>query len=244
MAWRRDPQRNREAQREKYKKHKDKYLPKMRQYYLDNCEKIKKYVREWTEKRTPAQKRLSGRKACLRQYGITLQDFILLEKKQGGCCAICRATKPGGVGTWHVDHNHKTGEIRELLCHHCNLGLGNFKDDAALLRIASEYVKTAFTGLLSSGKKGGRSYAHGITEDQFDSILLSQKKRCKICRRKNRDSLDRWKVDHDHVTLVIRGILCTSCNFGISKFKDNPSLLAKAAKYIDKHTISKKRKRA
>ena len=40
-----------------------------------------------------------------------------------------------------VDHNHETNKIRGLLCHHCNIGLGNFRDSTTLLSVAIEYLE-------------------------------------------------------------------------------------------------------
>src|SRR5580693_8420687 len=51
---------------------------------------------------------------------------------QGGHCAICKANKPGPKG-WQEDHDHVTGVRRGILCLHCNVGLGHFKDSAALI---------------------------------------------------------------------------------------------------------------
>jgi hypothetical protein len=61
---------------------------------------------------------------------------------QGGRCAICRgdsSSSPGGV--LHVDHCHTTRQVRGLLCADCNRALGQFKDDAAILRAAAEYLE-------------------------------------------------------------------------------------------------------
>ena len=73
-------------------------------------------------------------------FNITLDEYNDLLKNQNNKCAICKSTNPSGKGNFHVDHCHKTGKIRGLLCHHCNLGLGNFKDDTELLNIAIEYL--------------------------------------------------------------------------------------------------------
>lgn len=74
-------------------------------------------------------------------YGITAQRYRELLDQQGGCCAICKATAVGGNGKrWHVDHCHKTGAIRGLLCQRCNMGLGYFRDDPALLAQAIKYL--------------------------------------------------------------------------------------------------------
>jgi hypothetical protein len=69
------------------------------------------------------------------RYGISEEDFHALLTEQDGRGAICRQvmTKP------HIDHSHKTGEIRGLLCFHCNAGLGHFKDSPALMRRALAY---------------------------------------------------------------------------------------------------------
>jgi hypothetical protein len=61
---------------------------------------------------------------------------------QRGPCAICGTDIPGGNGSFHVDHNHKTGVIRGSLCQACNVALGHFKDDPGLLRRAADYVDT------------------------------------------------------------------------------------------------------
>ncbi len=64
-----------------------------------------------------------------------------MSDEQGGLCAICR-TAPAE----HVDHDHVTGRVRQLLCFNCNGGLGQFKDDPAVLRAAASYVERHRTG--------------------------------------------------------------------------------------------------
>ena len=76
----------------------------------------------------------------LEKYGITLEDFELMLENQNHTCKICATNKPLGVGTWKVDHCHTTGKVRGLLCNNCNLGLGNFKDNAAVLASAIKYL--------------------------------------------------------------------------------------------------------
>lgn len=62
--------------------------------------------------------------------------------EQGGLCKICRGEQHGFRGKrLNVDHCHKTGTIRGLLCHSCNVSLGHFKDDTALMRRVIEYVE-------------------------------------------------------------------------------------------------------
>lgn len=73
-------------------------------------------------------------------YGLSNEDFDALLARQGGCCAICSTTEWTGRGP-NLDHDHATGTSRGVLCHDCNLGLGNFADDPARLRAAAEYLE-------------------------------------------------------------------------------------------------------
>ena len=76
------------------------------------------------------------------KFGLTLDEYDTMLSDQGGACAICGTDTPGGHGRFHVDHNHDTGENRGLLCHHCNVGLGHFRDSIATLSAAITYLST------------------------------------------------------------------------------------------------------
>jgi hypothetical protein len=86
-----------------------------------------------------------------RRYGITAEDADAMFEAQEGLCAICRAAPAE-----HVDHDHETGAVRELLCFNCNGGLGQFKDAPAVMRAAADYVERHRT-LEAAGKAGPRS---------------------------------------------------------------------------------------
>ena len=73
-----------------------------------------------------------------RQLGITDVDYARRLVAQGGGCAICGA-RPG-TRKLHVDHDHKTGAVRDLLSHNCNRGLGYFNDDAWRVASALAYL--------------------------------------------------------------------------------------------------------
>lgn len=75
-------------------------------------------------------------------YGITHESYEKLLEQQGGVCAICETSNPGGRSEhFHVDHNHATGAVRGLLCSACNMALGGFRDDPFVLRKAADYVE-------------------------------------------------------------------------------------------------------
>lgn len=76
-----------------------------------------------------------------KKYGMGLVDYNLMLEQQDNKCAICqREASTEQYKTFNIDHNHKTGEIRGLLCNNCNTGLGLFKDDVVLLNKAIEYL--------------------------------------------------------------------------------------------------------
>lgn len=76
-------------------------------------------------------------------YGVTITFFKELLASQKNMCAICGTLNPGGKGSFHVDHNHETNKVRGLLCHHCNVGLGCFRDNPEILDKASTYIKNS-----------------------------------------------------------------------------------------------------
>ena len=76
-----------------------------------------------------------------RNYGITLQEHQEMYKNQTGVCAICKGE---GDGKWKklcVDHDHKTGKVRQLLCRNCNMVLGQVGDNANLLEEMIKYLQ-------------------------------------------------------------------------------------------------------
>lgn len=75
-------------------------------------------------------------------YGISHEEFVALLTSQNGLCAICGTDEwPGKDNAPHVDHCHKTGGVRGILCGPCNNGLGYFRDDPERLRKAAEYLE-------------------------------------------------------------------------------------------------------
>jgi hypothetical protein len=76
----------------------------------------------------------------IKKYGISFDDYQRMLIEQNGVCKICRKPEKKGKSL-SVDHNHKTGKVRGLLCSRHNTGLGCFEDDAALLRSAADYLE-------------------------------------------------------------------------------------------------------
>jgi hypothetical protein len=77
-----------------------------------------------------------------RVYGITLKEYENLYIKQNGMCAICHHPEPVKSRLFlAVDHDHKTGKVRGLLCSKCNMALGSFDDSIHSLLSAIRYLK-------------------------------------------------------------------------------------------------------
>lgn len=76
-----------------------------------------------------------------RSYGITGRQYAKLLHEQNGLCAICGYPKlDRRKADLAIDHSHKTGKVRGLLCTNCNNGLGLFKEDPSLIASAIAYL--------------------------------------------------------------------------------------------------------
>ena len=71
------------------------------------------------------------------EFGLELGEYDRMYNEQGGACYICR--RPQDV--LHVDHNHKTGKVRGLLCRSCNFALGFLGDNPLWLEWAATYLR-------------------------------------------------------------------------------------------------------
>lgn len=91
----------------------------------------------WRNRRmmNPDAKRIHGdavrRSRLLSDYGMTTADYERMLKEQGGKCKLCAASNHGRgkrFRYWNIDHNHKTGAVRGLLCHVCNITIGKYEN--------------------------------------------------------------------------------------------------------------------
>jgi hypothetical protein len=114
----------------------------LRKYREKNKEKINKANREYTSQEHVKLKRLG--KIHKDKYGLTSWDFLQMFKEQNGKCKICGTEKfyshEGKANIPVVDHCHKTGNVRGLLCNNCNRGIGLLKDDKDIVFKAYNYL--------------------------------------------------------------------------------------------------------
>jgi 3-dehydroquinate synthase class II len=85
-------------------------------------------------------------------------------------------------------------------------------------------------------KKDNNDYKkkYNISLDIYNEMAKSQNYKCKICKTTEPGTrINRFCVDHCHVTKNVRGLLCGSCNRALGQFKDNPEFLKEAANYLE-----------
>lgn len=91
-----------------------------------------------------------------------------------------------------------------------------------------------------SPKDKARAYhlkgTYGLTLEQYQQLFDAQEGRCFICRKHQDEFKQRLHVDHDHVTLEVRGLLCNFCNSRLVGRHRDPELFRRAAEHLERKT--------
>lgn len=106
--------------------------------YRNECKKCNNKL---TAERLKAKYHENRDNYLLIKYGITEAVYNDMFKKQKGCCAICEKHQTEFNKRFAVDHCHKTGEVRALLCMNCNTGIGSLQDNSEVVFKAYKYLK-------------------------------------------------------------------------------------------------------
>lgn len=122
------------------------YREKKKQYVLNYLQKPENRAAD-RERHVKWRKTANGKKTILgyhlqAQYGISIGQFESMVATQNNLCAICR--KDGRferTGRLSVDHDHKSNQIRQLLCDDCNVVIGRFGEDPERLEAAAMYLR-------------------------------------------------------------------------------------------------------
>jgi len=112
-------------------------LAKERLYYQENKERLDAYKRKHS-KNNP---HLLFAQRIRRKYGIGVDDYNSAALIQDGKCALCRR----GDARLVIDHDHKTGRFRGLLCVRCNAAMGTFGDSVEGLQKAMLYLENGYS---------------------------------------------------------------------------------------------------
>lgn len=106
------------------------------EYYERNRERILAKSRErYQIKGHKYDAGQSRARTMLRKYGMTPEQYDAMALDQDHVCAICQEGSE-----LFVDHDHTTGRVRGLLCKHCNLALGHFRDSTTAMQRAVDYL--------------------------------------------------------------------------------------------------------
>lgn len=112
-----------------------------KRYRLDH-ERIRKQKRNYVALHKEKQKEYM----LLRNYGITYKEYLIKLSSQNNVCAICYepeisfCSKSQKIKSLAVDHNHKTGKIRGLLCTKCNSALGKLRESPIIITNMLKYI--------------------------------------------------------------------------------------------------------
>jgi hypothetical protein len=130
------------ASREWRRKHADTVNARVAEDRKNNPEKYLQYDRKWRKENIERDRYMD----VLNKHKITSEDYEKLIYDHNNLCAICgkeetkKSRTKGDVCRLAIDHCHKTGKIRGLLCHNCNAGIGHFRDDEELILKAAYYI--------------------------------------------------------------------------------------------------------
>lgn len=118
------------------KEDKESYIKK---WQKENPDKLREAGRKWYRNHKEIGKTASRTYQLKTKYGITPNEYNSLLENQNHVCAICKTN--GNGKRLAVDHDHKTGRVRGLLCNRCNISLGAFNDDKELLLKSILYLE-------------------------------------------------------------------------------------------------------
>lgn len=145
--------RRREYHRTWYEANADKQREARRVWSSDNAERKRETDKLWkannADRVRASQKRWRDThpdRHIKVKFGLTTDQYESVLVKQGGLCAICQKPekiidpRTGSLRRLAVDHCHKTGTLRGLLCTSCNHGIGKLCDDSTIIRRAADYI--------------------------------------------------------------------------------------------------------
>ena len=119
---------------------KQKQLERSRKYEAEH-----RIARRLKNKRWVANNKLYLRdykwKQALKKYGISTEQYNEMFLKQAGNCAICGVNQSKFTKRLYVDHDHKTGNVRGILCVNCNMLIGHAMEDVGILVKSINYLK-------------------------------------------------------------------------------------------------------
>lgn len=125
----------------------------------------------------------------------------------------------------HNRTNRRVGAYTHLVCAHC-------KQELSVTEFYIRHERQTYRDVCKQcDAHRKRRDNYGLSSLDFNEMLTVQEGTCKICRLVFEQPKD-IHVDHDHDTLLIRGLLCKHCNQGLGHFRDSVELLSQAINYL------------
>ncbi len=173
-------------------------------------------------------------------------------------CVSCGIEKSGDGFYRHAykTRTGKSGERYESSCKQCKQVKQDFRrlsNREAMRQKAQDYHQktkaqktTRFKDYYKENRaailKKSRAYhladKYGITQEQYEQVLSAQENRCAICSIYAEDSRKgSLRVDHDHLTGKVRGLLCHNCNVACGLLRDDPEAARKLADYLCRNSM-------
>lgn len=180
-------EKNKESLKEKNKewraRNKEKRQEYSREYNLKNKERRKEWFNDWKQKnperlkelkkKSAEKNRLIERERKLKKfYNMSLEEFNLLSERQNHKCTICKKDAALEKNkNLVVDHCHRTGKVRSLLCDRCNRTMGSLEENIEILESMIKYIREYETKF--SFERTEESYGQDLTPT--DAGVKSQK---------------------------------------------------------------------
>jgi hypothetical protein len=143
MAGMRDGHRNEckacnlQQKHDRYIENPEQEIARVKAWQQANAERLNAYRRR--RRKLPEVKQRERKSHLKRKFGLTPEEYAARLAAQGGVCAICER-QPSAGRQLDIDHDHRTGEVRGLVCNSCNQALGLLGEDTFRLMSAAAYL--------------------------------------------------------------------------------------------------------
>jgi Recombination endonuclease VII len=128
---------NLQQKHDRYIENPEPEIARVKAWQQANAERVNAYQR--VRRKRPDVKAASRAGHLKRKFGLTPAEYEAKLAAQGGGCALC-SREPAPDRQLDIDHDHRTGAVRGLVCNRCNQGLGQFGDDPICLAHAAAYL--------------------------------------------------------------------------------------------------------
>ena len=108
--------------------------------------RYKVWQKEYDRKKYLKNKDIMNKKRVVQKYSLTLDKYELMLKEQNGVCFICKRINTNGRRLF-IDHCHRTGVVRGLLCGYCNSILGYCQENPDILKGCVSYIENNCRGI-------------------------------------------------------------------------------------------------